>query len=78
MITKKERMQLISLVSKLLRDLAKDIENQDMEALYNKLEDHSTDYNKIDLHIAISDELQNLGYMSLSEVFRDICNENEE
>lgn len=78
MITEEERMQLISLVSQLFRDLAKDIENQDMEALYNKLEDHSTDYNKIDLHIAISEELQNLGYMSLSEVFRDICNENEE
>ncbi len=51
---------------------------EDMKALYRKLEDHATDYNKIDLHIAVSDELQNLGYMSLSEVFRDICNENEE
>lgn len=75
MSTEEERMQLISLVSQLLRDLAKDIENQDMEALYRKLEDNSTDYNKIDLHIAVSDELQNLGYMSLSEVFHDICRE---
>lgn len=75
MITEEERMQLISLVSQLLRDLANDIENQDMEALYNKLEDHATDYNKVDLHIAISDELKNLGYYSLSEVFRDICRE---
>ena len=78
MITEEERIQLISLVAQLLRDLANDIENQDMEALYRKLEDHSTDYNKIDLHIAVSSELKNLGYMSLSEVFRDICNENEE
>lgn len=78
MITEEERMQLISLVSQLLRDLANDIENQDMEALYRKLEDHATDYNNIDLHIAISGELRDLGYMSLSEVFRDICNENEE
>lgn len=78
MITEEERMQLISLVVQLLRDLAKDIENQGMEALYRKLEDHATDYNKVDLHIAISDELRDLGYMSLSEVFRDICNENEE
>lgn len=75
MITEEERIQLISLVSQLLRDLANDIENQDMEALYRKLEDHATDYNNIDLHIAISDKLKNLGYYSLSEVFRDICRE---
>lgn len=78
MITEEERMQLISLVSQLLRDLAKDIENQDMEALYRKLEDHTTDSNQLNLHIAISNELKNLGYMSLSEVFRDICREYKE
>lgn len=78
MITEEERMQLISLVSQLLRDLAKDIENQDMEVLYRKLEDHATDSNQLDLHIAVSSELKNLGYLSLSEAFRDICNENEE
>lgn len=78
MITEEERMHLISLVAQLLRDLAKDIENQDMEVLYCKLEDWSTDPRVLDLHIAASDELRNLGYMSLSEAFRDICREDEE
>lgn len=78
MITEEERMQLISLTSQLLRDIAKDIENQDMDALSHKLEDHSTDFTTLDLHIAVSMKLRRLGYLSLSEVFRDICRENEE
>lgn len=78
MVTEEERMQLMSLTSQLLRDVAKDIENQDIDALCYKLEDNSTDYSTLDLHIAVSNKLRNLGYMSLSEVFRDICRENEE
>lgn len=78
MIAEEERLQLISLASRLLREIAKDIENQDMEALYRKLEDWSTDPHILDLHIAVSKELRNLGYDSLGEVFRDICREDQE
>lgn len=75
MITEKEKIQLMSLLSYMFRDIVKDLENKDIKALQNKLEDRSPDFHKVDLHIALPDGFKKLGYESFSEIFCAICDE---
>lgn len=75
MITEKEKIQLMSLLSYMFRDIVKDLENKDIKALQNKLEDRSPDFDKADLHIALPDGFKKLGYESFGEIFCAICDE---
>ena len=75
MVTEKEKMQLISLLSYMFRDIVKDLENKDIESFKNKLEDNTSDFYKVDLRIALPDGFRKLGYASLSEIFCAICDE---
>lgn len=75
MVTEKEKIQLISLLSYMFRDIVKDLENKDIESFKKKLEDHTSDFHKVDLHIALPSGFKKLGYESFSQIFCAICDE---